>query len=442
MLVSVVLIAACEGIGTEGQEQGQNQGSGKTNKDKTEIHMIDGLSQYEVASDKDTVFIRFVVSKEDNDADWEITTSAPWCTASPSKGKGLGEVSICCADNETASVRGADVVIKSGSVTSSFKVSQSLFGGAKPAESWFSKSLWDRTDRERAGLRGPVKSWYLDAYTTYRKYYYDEAGHLLKEEWHDLDKNLSYTEWDHVYDAAGHRIKSSYNFDEGDGTRCFSYEYNNTGKLVASNAYNWIDFEEGYISGKEFPMSIIKDLSAIHYLDSSIVYYERTDMTFTFGSDGNLTIDEKYYRDHSGDPQEHSVYHIIYENGYPVSCPESEVAVTFDANGRPLTLSESDGEKTFTFTNFDRILNASSIKEPNARGMLAMFWADYSYNANGDQILFKRAYFDPETVYTDTFNKYFYDSYGNWIQRDETTEPAFQHGQFFTDTIKRAIEYY
>ena len=81
-------------------------------------------------------------------------------------------------------------------------------------------------------------------------------------------------------------------------------------------------------------------------------------------------------------------------------------------------------------------------KEPKAQGLVACFWANYSYNSNGDKTRFERAYFSADQVYNDYFGKYFYDSYGNWIQRNETTEPAFQHGQHFTDTIKREIEYY
>ena len=32
---------------------------------------------------------------------------------------------------------------------------------------WYSTNYWDRTDREKAGLRGPVKKWHITNYTTY-----------------------------------------------------------------------------------------------------------------------------------------------------------------------------------------------------------------------------------------------------------------------------------
>ena len=102
----------------------------------------------------------------------------------------------------------ADIVIKSGKKEQTLKVSQSLYAGALPDEPWFSKSYIERTDREKAGFRGPVKSWCEVTYTTYHKYFYDEAGHLVKEEYHDTSNNSVEVRWVHTYDAQGRRIKS------------------------------------------------------------------------------------------------------------------------------------------------------------------------------------------------------------------------------------------
>jgi hypothetical protein len=156
-------------------------------------------------------------------------------------------------------------------------------------------------------------------------------------------------------------------------------------------------------------MSVWKDLSAIHYVDDSPGYYERSDIAFEFQSDGSLTMTETYNRERDGSNPNVSVYHIVYENGLPVSCPESKVAVTYDAKGLPATLSTEDGAKTWTFLGHPRVLLAATMKEPKAQGMVACFWANYSYNSNGDNTRFERAYFSADQVYNDYFGKCFYD---------------------------------
>lgn len=440
-MIPALLFVSCGETNPDDPDNGGNGGDG--GKDKTVIRVVEALPLYELAADKDTALISFSVTLDEKDADWTISTSADWCKAEPASGTGLGEVNIIVADNPTANERKADIVIKSGKKEQTLKVSQSLYAGALPDEPWFSKSYIERTDREKAGFRGPVKSWCEVTYTTYHKYFYDEAGHLVKEEYHDTSNNSVEVRWVHTYDAQGRRIKSEQSYgSEVQGGRVFTYEYNNPGKLVATNAFNWIEYEDGWINGKDFPMSVWKDLSAIHYVDDSPGYYERSDIAFEFQSDGSLTMTETYNRERDGSNPNVSVYHIVYENGLPVSCPESKVAVTYDAKGLPATLSTEDGAKTWTFLGHTRVLLAATMKEPKAQGLVACFWANYSYNSNGDKTRFERAYFSADQVYNDYFGKYFYDSYGNWIQRNETTEPAFQHGQHFTDTINREIEYY
>ena len=209
-LIPAVLFVSCGETDPEDPDNGGNGGA--NGKDKTDIHMIDVLPLYELAADKDTALIRFTVTLEDSDADWSISSSADWCKAEPASGKGLGEVNIIVTDNPTASERKADVVISAGKNTHIVKVSQCLYAGAMPDESWFSKPYYDRTDREKAGLRGPVKSWYNSTYTTYDKYYYDEAGHLVKEESYDTSDNSMEVDWVHSYDAQGRRIKSEQSF--------------------------------------------------------------------------------------------------------------------------------------------------------------------------------------------------------------------------------------
>lgn len=440
ILAAAALFFACEPLDSD---DSGNSGGGNNTKDKTEIHIIDGKALYELSAGKDTVAIRFTVILDEKDADWSIESSADWCKAEPASGTGLGEVNIVVGENSSASAREAEITIHGGKNSEVLKVKQCLYAGALPDESWFSKPYYERTDREKAGLRGPVKSWYVSTYTTYDKYYYDEAGHLVKEEYYNTTDNYMEVRWVHSYDAQGRRVKSEQSYgSDAEGGRTFTFEYGNTGKLVATNAYHWIEFQEGWVSGKNFPLSIWKDLSAIHYLDNSPFYYEREDIVFAFQPDGNLVITDTYCRNQDGSAPDVSVYHIAYENGLPVSCAESEVAVKYDDKGNPAELSVDGGAKTWTFLSHPRLLLPATMSEPKAQGMVAQFWARYFYNSNGDGTRFQRAYFSADQEYNDYYIKYFYDAHGNWIQRNETTEPAFQHGEHFTSTVNREIEYY
>jgi len=434
LIPSVLFIASCDPDTPNG---------GGDPKDKTDIHLIDMPTEFSVASDVDTVCLSFVVSLDNEDADWKVTASESWCKPEPAEGRGRGEVSVAISANDKAAARDAELVISAGIKTKKFKVTQCMYAGAMADESWYSKPYYERTDREKAGLRGPVKSWYVSTYTTYDKYYYDEAGHLVKEEYYNTTDNSMEVRWVHSYDAQGRRVKSEQSYgSDAEGGRTFTYEYGNTGKLVATDAYNWIEFQEGWVSGKNFPLSIWKGLSAIHYLDNSPFYYEREDLVFAFQPDGNLVITDTYCRNEDGSAPDVSVYHIAYENGLPVSCAESEVAVKYDDKGNPAELSVDGGARTWTFLSHPRLLLPATMDEPKAQGMVAQFWARYFYNSNGDGTRFQRAYFSADQEYNDYYIKYFYDVHGNWIQREESTEPAFQHGQHFIGEVNREIEYY
>lgn len=434
-LAALALFSACET--TDPDDPNGNS------KDKTDIYLLDNQQSYALAATKDTVVVRLTVTLNEKDTDWSVSTSKDWCKVEPASGTGYGEISIIVTDNEKASERNADVVISSGGATKTIKINQGLYAGALPAESWFSKPYVDRTDREKAGLRGPVKSWYESTYASYDKYTYDEAGHLVKEEWFNTDNNTVEVRWVHSYDARGRRVKSEYKYgSDSDGSRVFTFEYDNPGKLVATDAYNWIEYKDGWVSGKDFPMSTWKDLSAIRYVDDSPAYYERYDLVYAFQPDGSLVLTETYNRERDGSNPDVSVYHLAYENGRPVSCTESGVSVTYDADGNPASLRIEGGAKSWTFLAHPRVLLAATMDEPKAQGMVAEFWARYSYNGNGDETRREHAYFSADQVYNDFYGKYFYDSHGNWTQRTEYKEPAFQHGEHFKTTATRVIEYY
>lgn len=414
-----------------GGESGENQ-----NKDgDVTVSWMSDVTAFDMPCDKDTVRVQFTLHKgDDYNQAWTAESSASWCTVKPTSGTGGDVLQIMVADNGSADVRTATISLKSGSSVSTLTVNQSLFGGAKAAEPWFTTNYWERTDREKAGLRGPVKSIYEDHYTTFYKYYYDEAGHLVKEEYHNLTENTVEERWLYEYDSNGRLAKKV----SGDGVFTFTFEYGNTGKLVPTDPFNWVPI---YVSGKDYPLTIFKDLSAIHYLDNSPYYYEKADYTFEFGSDGNLTVTETFQNGMEGQPQAYT-YHVQYENGYPVSNSEYGIAATYASNGMPLTLSEENGNVRFTFLSNDRELVTETRDEPEASGMLPELWSRWKYNANADVTERKHAFYSTDQVYWDSYDKYFYDARGNWIRRTETIEGAWQKGQRIPARVGRVIEYY
>ena len=425
-----VLCAACGTESTDPDSPGNA---------KVQITLVGAQDSYSLSCDKDTV--RFDVSAIDGDnfAEWKATADADWITIIP-EGSDIREgVEIRAAANPTGSVRSAKVTFSAGGNKQTVSIGQSLNAGAMPAESWYSAKYQDRTDREIAGLRGPVKSIFENQYTTYDKYFYDEAGHLIKEEYHNLDRNSVEVKWQHEYDSEGHRIRSHYDDSDGNPAQVITYEYNNKGKYVATDPAIWV--QPLYTSGKGFPLSVWKDLSAMHYVDDTVVYYEKQDYTYEFESDGRLKITTSYQNGRDGVPEVHT-YYVTYEGSYPATNDDGRVTATFASNGMPLTYSEGGGSRTFSFEPNDKVLVTKEMHDKNPGGFVSTYWAEYLYNSNMDMIQYKRAHYAADQIYYDIFSKYWYDSYGNWVRREGTDQAAMQHDQVWTAREGRTIEYY
>ena len=78
LIPSVLFIASCDPDTPNG---------GGDPKDKTDIHLIDMPTEFSVASDVDTVCLSFVVSLDNEDADWKVTASESWCKPEPAEGR-------------------------------------------------------------------------------------------------------------------------------------------------------------------------------------------------------------------------------------------------------------------------------------------------------------------------------------------------------------------
>ena len=74
-------------------------------------------------------------------------------------------------------------------------------------EGWYETNYWQRSDREKAGFRGPVKKWYLSKSNTHREYNYNEAGNITLIR--DVNPESSRGEWmeQRFYDNNGRLVK-------------------------------------------------------------------------------------------------------------------------------------------------------------------------------------------------------------------------------------------
>ena len=327
---------------------------------------------------------------------------------------------------------------------------------------WYATNFWDRTDREKAGLRGPVKKWHIGNYTTYDEYEYDREGHLIKEAYVNIDKPESNHYWRYSYDSNGHCTKKEYFGSDDEAGDYFLYEYNNPGKFVA---LEW--FMMGpEVSGAE--NGICKDLSrSLRVIEQpfSTTYQE---VTYTFGTDGNLVIKQSSYEIYntSGERSEgqSSEFTIVYENGYPKSLDSDGLRykllnVTWYANGmyKDFVYKEENaynfetGWDVHTYKMLDnpRYLAVESFDLGGRASTMSLTpkWMRKSYDEHFDIVKNEEGYgeeaYTPgaEPTYTDTWTEYTYDKYGNWVTRVESVVARWT-GQQSESTIQRVIEYF
>ena len=360
-------------------------------------------------------------------------------------------------------------------------------------ESWYETNYWERSDREKAGLRGPVKKWYNNKSKSYREYNYNEAGNITLIRDVDPESTRGNRMEQRFYDENGRLVKKIYGrstapgsteFDDWASKEVWTYEYNNPGKYVLVQIYNVSSrssfrhlspetFSEHEVeSPGEF---IMKDLSAIRQTNESMMNMDSRshyDMEYTFGSDGNLTISmhnySKEYNRESGEEgrtlgeedgyEEWSIdYPIEYKDNYPycVDIRDGErilyqvTSMTWRDNGMPLKMEGVDGISQFS-PDAKRYISMTRWDcqpgNPSDGLFVFTFWETYTYNEYGDLIEMQERFNEesdkPWTRPTTwTFQ---YDSHGNWIRYDEKYMIAIDgpDGEVKDGYLTRAIEYY
>ena len=327
---------------------------------------------------------------------------------------------------------------------------------------WYSTNFWDRTDRERAGLRGPVKKWHISNYTTYDEYEYDREGRLVKESYVNTQSPESNTTCIYTYDANGHCTKKEYVVSGDEAPDYTLYEYNNTGKYVA---LNW--FMMGpEISGAE--NGIQKDLSRSLRVIEQPFSKQYQEVTYTFNSDGNLVVRQSSYEIYQGseekENEESSEFTFIYENGYPKSLASDKlrfeiVDITWYPNGmyKDFVYKEENafnfetGWDTHTYKMLDNprylAVETFDLEGKASISGLVPKWMRKTYDAHFDIVKNEEDYGDEdytpgaEPSYTDTWTEHTYDKYGNWVTRVEHVVARYT-GQEGDTTIRREMEYF
>ena len=325
-------------------------------------------------------------------------------------------------------------------------------------EPWYNTNFWDRTDREKEGLRGPVKKWHIGTYTTYDEYEYDQSGRLVKQAYVNTTDSESGHEWRYTYDSKGRCIKRVY-YDSyyTDGGDYYEFEYNNEGKYVAGDFFFAGPSVAGYLDG------IIKDLSLIRYVMVQPDRKTFRETIYAFGDDGNLFVEEHTYLLMMGSDEkeyeERYFYTWVYEGGYPKSLETDNLRykvlnITYYPNGmyKDFVFKEQNsynfdtGWDTHTYKMLDnpRYLEVETFVLGGTPSSISLTPGRMlkTYNEHYDIVKNEEWYEDVETpTYTDTFTNYTYDKYGNWVTREETVIARWT-GQESTSTIERVIEYY
>lgn len=379
--------------------------------------------------------------------DWtvsvNVTKAGEWISVNPMSGKaGDARITITVQPNEDSEGHEAVVTIQSGNIRKQVQVTQEPGKFKEP--DWFKKPYWQRTDRERAGLIGPVKTIRETEWAPCTEFEYDKDGHLLTEKYfkHQEDAEPASTIY-HTYDARGRRIRTA-TFKEGATPVAgvdeeITYEYNNGDKLVILGPIANLDrCQTGSGIGTQVD-DIIVGLSAIREWDYNDPLHKRyRDTDYVLDDKGNMTVKEYDFwtsssegRDGERSNEYRSEYTITYNGNYPKSIRTNGnygSDLTWQANGMPAKVESLEYEDTYTWegdrhyvivwaTDNPRYMTITSYDQDTGYvSALSVKKYTQTHNENGD-VLRKEAGFnqDGSTSYYEDYHDYKYDKYGNWI---------------------------
>ena len=335
-----------------------------------------------------------------------------------------------------------------------------------PAEAWFSTNFWDRTDAQKWGLRGKVKSlvekhyneqdtW---EYTQYMAYEFDEAGRLTKLSDLEKDRPDNSVIWTFTYDAAGHLTKTEKRYQSyPDDVDCrYEFAYDNPGKRVAYYGDDWgLRYSVDNSLTSWYSLDLVSDLSYVKRVRFVGSEYEQVmEYTYTFDASGNLTREEN-------DGNSVKSTGATYKDGYPYSSIYIKSSTWYNNGLLAEKVYNGTPGETFTYYDNPRVWAPKGhIGDHN--GFFADFYWDCTYDENWDQKGRRGAYWEEEqippeegvtliieekdgkryVINTDAWTDYKYDAHGNWIFRKESIEPIAQPSKPSVELYRRTIEYY
>ena len=338
-------------------------------------------------------------------------------------------------------------------------------------ESWYETNYWERTDREKSGLRGKVKSWHFNS-SYHTVYEYDDAGHLIFAR--SIDPNSKFPEWCtwYTYDSKGRLIKKVYGrvtqkggneIDNWSTIETTEYEYNNGDKYVWVDPYNFDSRTFVNYLGPEHrePLDDIRKglskrivSSALHNMGSYSTY------DYNFNEAGQLVVSyTSYTTDEEGNREEdsdikYSFNPITYNGQYPYSGAIDEnntiTSIEWRANGMPLKVDGASGLTEYSASE-NRYINPLKWTCKEGKPIDAFFGftfaREWSYDNNTGELteLLERENENSDRPWTrPTKWTYKYDSYGNWTSYNEEYMILIDgpDGTVNTSSLSRTIEYY
>lgn len=325
---------------------------------------------------------------------------------------------------------------------------------------WYNTFFWDRTDRQKAGIRGPVKSihrstpQYVD--DRYNIFTFDEAGHLIKNEYRQINTDEYNHSATYTYDDAGRRVRMD--FKVNDRTYGYTCEYNNGDRYVAVNGSNWIHMygvlleQSGGYADCEDLVGIVKGLSKVHFERADEGFWVNIrDYEYVFDDDGNLTITcTQFSGQDSNNLSKHvDISYVTYKDGLPchssysTDLGTSEIDVEWQPNGLPAKWVDAGGETYEYAQNSRTVLIQKHYGYIDWGGMRGQ---EYFYDNHFDLVKSSLDIGDEQFgLHYNDFTDYTYDKYGNWTSRKEAITPLFWDGTEngrSIETVYNEIEYF
>lgn len=358
--------------------------------------------------------------------------------------------------------------------------SQEQPGGEKPSddnpatanfapEAWYETNYWDRTDREKAGLRGKVKKWHFNS-SNYMEYEYDEAGHLTFAR--RVDKESSRGEWCtwYTYDKQGRLVKMVYGrvtekggttLDEWSVIETTEYEYDNGEKYVWVEPQSFDSRTFVNFLGTEYREALYdlrKGLSVRKY--SSVMRQSGTYTTFNYRFEGSQMVVsyETYSTDENGNPNNdlatYSFPPITYSGNYPysgeINWANIITSMKWRKNGMPLAVDGPSGLTEYSETE-NRYINPVKWTCKEGKPLDAFFGLTFSrqwtYDDKSGEVTLLQEWMNQTSErpwIRPAKWEYTYDSHGNWISYNQEYMILIDgpDGPVHNGSLSRTIEYY